>query len=108
MKHPYTLTCACARCASEGARRDAASVPGSAAWADRIRRDRAGVLTPADVDTLAAHPEGRLTLVLVRCGGCRFLAPAQDVVTLVAIIDRDGTEYVRDLSLPDLPLRVRS
>ena len=78
------------------------------AFLARIRRDRAGVLTPADVDTLAAHPKGRLTLVLVRCGGCRFLTPAQDVVTLVAIIGRDGTEYVRDLSLPDLPLRVRS
>lgn len=56
-----------------------------------------------DRDTLAAlaaDPDTRLSLILVRCGGCRFLAPAQDVAHLIRIIQNEKSEYVRDVSLP--------
>ena len=42
----------------------------------------------------------RLEPLLVRCGGCRFTAPAQDVAHLIEIIERDGADYVRDVSFP--------
>jgi hypothetical protein len=44
----------------------------------------------------------RLMLVLVRCGGGRFLCPVQDVNHFVGIIERENSDYVRDVSLPDL------
>jgi hypothetical protein len=64
------------------------------------RRERMGFLTEADVTALAADPRTRLTQVLVRCGGCRFLCGAQDVAHLIAIITADARDYVRDVSLP--------
>jgi hypothetical protein len=67
----------------------------------RIRAATAcGFLTPTDVRMLAADVRTRLQLVLVRCGGCRFTAPAQDVQRLIDIIEREGRDYVRDVSLP--------
>lgn len=73
-----------------------------------------GFLTPAEVEGIAADRRTRLTLLLVRCGKCRFLAPAQDVAHLIALVEsghytgRDEgegqrpeeiTDYVRDVSL---------
>lgn len=63
-------------------------------------RTRMGFLDRDDLAMLASDPDTRLTLVLVRCGGCRFLAPAQDVAHLMRIIDNEKTDYVRDVSLP--------
>ena len=74
-----------------------------ASGVDLIRSARAnagGFLTSAAVDGIAADPATRLVPLLVRCGGCRFTAPAQDVAHLVAIITHEGTDYVRDVSLP--------
>lgn len=41
----------------------------------------------------------RFCLVLVRCNGGRFLAPAQHVAHFIAIIERDNRDYVRDVSV---------
>lgn len=41
----------------------------------------------------------RLRPLLVRCGRCRFTAPAQDVPFLVEAINKAG-DYVRDISFP--------
>jgi hypothetical protein len=41
----------------------------------------------------------RLCPVLVRCGGCRFTAGAQDIPHLVKCIEAGG-DYVRDVSFP--------
>lgn len=52
-------------------------------------------------DTLPRIVEAeRLKLLLVRCGGCRFLAPAQDVAKLIRIVEAEGSDYVRDVSVP--------
>lgn len=70
---------------------------------DTIRRakaERYGFLRNADIRAIADDPSTRLRLVLIRCGGCRFLAPAQDVNHLIQIITASGAEYVRDVSLP--------
>lgn len=62
--------------------------------------ERMGFLVEEDVRDLAADGQYRLQACLVRCGGCRFTAPAQDVAHLIAIIEADGRDYVRDVSLP--------
>ena len=55
---------------------------------------------------LAADPETRLQMILVRCGCGRFVAPAQDAQHFINIIERDaknrhlGSDYIRDVSIP--------
>ena len=41
----------------------------------------------------------RLRPVLVRCGRGRFTCAAQDAEHFIAIIERDGSDYIRDVSL---------
>jgi hypothetical protein len=65
-----------------------------------VRDQQHGFITAAQLTELAADPQARLTPVLIRCGGCRFTCPAQDAKHLIAIISRDGQDYVRDVSLP--------
>lgn len=43
--------------------------------------------------------EDRLQPVLVRCGGGRFSCPVQDLAHFISIINRDGKDYVRDVSV---------
>lgn len=80
-----------------------------AAVLERCQREQGGFLKDLDVALLAADDKTRLTLLLVRCGGGRFLAPAQDVAHFIGIIERDadagkvhghGGDYVRDVSIP--------
>ena len=63
---------------------------------EAIRRSH-GYITDEQMPELAKV--ARLTPVLVRCGGGRFTAPAQDVEHLIAIIERDDQDYVRDVRL---------
>jgi hypothetical protein len=42
----------------------------------------------------------RMMLVLVRCGNGRFLCPVQNAIHFCNIIDKEGTDYVRDVSFP--------
>jgi hypothetical protein len=74
------------------------------------KHERMAFLTKEDLPIIAADPVTRLTPVLVRCGGCRFSAPAQDVRHLIDIIERDrkatandrdqwAGDYVRDISI---------
>ena len=63
-------------------------------------RTRFGFLSAEDLAVLAADQRTRLMRVLVRCGGCRFLAAAQDAKHLIDIITAEGRDYVRDVSLP--------
>lgn len=41
----------------------------------------------------------RLTQVLVRCGGGRFVCAAQDAKHFIDIISKDNSDYVRDVSV---------
>lgn len=66
---------------------------------DRVIRDRHGFVTEAEVALLALHGTSRLWPLLVRCGGCRFLASSQDVAVLIAAVTASG-DYVRDVSFP--------
>jgi hypothetical protein len=65
----------------------------------RAQRDRGGFLTEDDVAKIAADPTTRLTCLLVRCDGGRFMAPAQDVKHFIAIIERTDMDRVRDVSV---------
>jgi hypothetical protein len=53
-------------------------------------------LTDRTLAELAARD--RLRQVLVRCGGCRFIAPAQDAARIIAAVEASG-DYVRDVSI---------
>jgi hypothetical protein len=70
---------------------------------DRLVATRAklgcGFVSHEDVAAMTAHPAHRLVPLLVRCGGTRFVAPAQNVDTMIAAIERAG-DYVRDVSFP--------
>ena len=57
-----------------------------------------GYVTESDVKTLGDSPKYRLTRLLVKCGGARFVAPAQDIPTLIAAIESNG-DYVRDVQI---------
>lgn len=57
-----------------------------------------GFITKSDLPGIIA--EDRLHPVLVRCGCGRFTCPAQDVEHFIAIIERDGADYVRDVCFP--------
>lgn len=56
--------------------------------------------TSDDVARIAANPATRLKPLLVRCGGGRFTAPAQDVAHFIELIEATGRDYVRDVSEP--------
>jgi hypothetical protein len=58
---------------------------------------RHGFVTLPEVAVIAEAD--RLRLLLIRCGGCRFLCSAQYVTHLIACIEAGG-DYVRDISLP--------
>lgn len=64
----------------------------------RIKDNGFGFLLATDIATLARHPEGRLTQVLVRCGACRFVCAVQDVSHLETCLAAGG-DYIRDVSL---------
>ena len=57
-----------------------------------------GVLQDTDVKALATNEYTRLLTCLVRCGGGRFYAPAQDVEHFIELLERGG-DYVRDVQL---------
>ncbi len=65
--------------------------------ADQIVKN-GGFLTMDDVKTIITFD--RLMLILVRCGNGRFLTPAQNVEWFCNIIEKEGTDHVRDVSLP--------
>jgi hypothetical protein len=62
-----------------------------------VLKDRYGFITEKDFSKVAA--ENRLQPCLVRCCGGRFIAPAQDVEHFIKLIGKDGSEYVRDVSI---------
>lgn len=64
-----------------------------------VARGNHGFLCADDVAVLAADDATRLVQLVVRCGGCRFVAAAQDVAFLIRAVEGAG-DYVRDVSLP--------
>jgi len=74
---------------------------------EKAQQENMSFLTDADVKAIAEDPETRLTLVLVRCGGGRFLAPADQAGHFIALIEEhnacpvtERSDYIRDVSLP--------
>jgi hypothetical protein len=64
----------------------------------RIKNIDYGFLTNENLDKLVEL--NRLNPVLVRCGNGRFTCAAQDVRHFTDIIKREGSDYVRDVSIP--------
>ena len=63
----------------------------------QIRDKNHGFITSPE-EMVALIKTQPLTQMLVRCGGCRFVCSAQDVEHITDIINRDGQDYVRDVS----------
>ena len=61
--------------------------------------DLCGCITEELVEDLMLHEEGRKLQVLVRCGGKRFICPADCLASMIAAVEADG-DYVRDVSIP--------
>jgi hypothetical protein len=61
--------------------------------------DRGGFLDKDLVEHLASREGTRLTPLLVRMKGCRFTAPAQDVLYIIDKLEMSG-DYCRDVSVP--------
>jgi len=64
---------------------------------DRIRTEQFGFVQDIDLPEIIAHKP--LQPLLVRCGNGRFVCPAQDLEHFTGIITREGTDYIRDVSL---------
>ena len=52
-----------------------------------------------DVDLPAVIAEDRFCPLIVRCGSGRFTVPAQDCAHFVAIVEKEGSDYIRDISI---------
>jgi len=63
----------------------------------KIKKEQHGFILSDDVAALTEHD--RFTRCLVRCGCGRFVCPVQDVAHFVAIVEKSGIDYVRDVSL---------
>ena len=59
--------------------------------------DKYGFIQDSDLDQVIA--EDRLYPCLIRCGCGRFTCPAQDVKHFIDIIEKEGSDYIRDVSL---------
>lgn len=59
--------------------------------------DQYGFITSDDLPAVISHD--RLVMLQVRCGGKRFTAPAQDVPALIESVEKNGSDYIRDVSL---------
>lgn len=70
-----------------------------------LKPERFGFMRADELAVIAGHTETHLTPVLIRCGGCRFMATAQDAQHLIDIVQRDGEDYVRNVSFPADTLR---
>lgn len=77
-----------------------AAVCGCIAELEIIKQGTMGFLARHQAVKLGACSKHRLTPILARCGGCRFVTSAQDVMHLVDIIERERSDYLRDLSFP--------
>lgn len=64
---------------------------------ERIRKETLGFITnKADLDLIIS--ENPTETILVRCGGGRFLVPANQAQHFIDIIENEGSDYVRDIS----------
>lgn len=64
-----------------------------------VNAERLGFLREEEIAILATDPATHTTRLLVRCGGCRFIASADQTPHLINIITREGSDYVRDVAL---------
>lgn len=60
-------------------------------------KTRHGFMSREEVRQLADLD--RMRQVLVRCGNGRFVTSAQNVLWFVDIVEREGTDYIRDIAL---------
>jgi len=64
-----------------------------------VKADQMSFVTEDQLAVIAKDEETRMTPILVRCGMGRFTCPAQDAAHFVKIIEAEGSDYVRDVSI---------
>ena len=65
---------------------------------EELKRQHHGFITREMLPEIVKT--NRFERILVRCGGGRFIVPAQDADHFIQIITRERSDYVRDLSFP--------
>jgi hypothetical protein len=85
---------------------EAEEVPMNARETILAAQSRFGFLNSGEVKVLATDPDTRLMPLLVRMGGCRFTAPAQDVSRIIDALEAAG-DYCRDVALARVWLMFR-
>ena len=64
---------------------------------EQALKERCGFITDAELpEVIKEKPQ---QLILVRCGNGRFLAPADQVKHFIDIIEREKSDYIRDVSI---------
>ena len=65
---------------------------------DTIRNVQYGFILENQIEQIVAI--NRFEQILIRCGNGRFLCPAQDAKHFISIIEKEGSDHIRDVSLP--------
>ena len=65
---------------------------------EKLLKEKMGFITSAE-ELKSVIAENRMQLCIVRCGGGRFLCPAQDAEHFMDIVNKEGSDYVRDISI---------
>ena len=65
---------------------------------DKLLEEKMGFITSPE-ELKAVIEENRMIQILVRCGGGRFVCPAQDVQHFMDIVNKEGSDYIRDISI---------
>lgn len=66
-------------------------------YIQKLLDEKYGYITDKDIPEIIK--ENRLQQVIVRCGSGRFICPAQDLQHFIGIIEREKSEYIRDVSI---------
>ena len=64
---------------------------------EELKQKRMGFIKETELPLVVK--ENRMQMMLVRCGSGRFVCPAQDVKHFIDIIEREKSDYVRDVSI---------
>ena len=64
---------------------------------EKVMKEQCGFITDADLPEIIKEKPQQL--ILVRCGNGRFIAPIDQVKHFIDIIEREKSDYVRDVSI---------
>jgi hypothetical protein len=64
---------------------------------EKLLKERMGFVKENEIPEIIK--ENRMQSMIVRCGGGRFICPVQDVQHFIDIIEKEKSDYIRDVSI---------